>query len=111
MAECSSNPLFRLPKSEHWFEWAVRTGDWIAAAMELTEISDEAVIFNGQKFDFTVSPNNVLERLDPAIKVAALDFGLHSGQVERFYGRVLKRLCRELSIRRCCASSKSVTIT
>lgn len=89
-----------VPSVAQLIELAILHGDWIRAAMAAIQIGEKAVRFNDRFYIYTVDGAGSLLRLDPTIKKGALDFGLHEGQVDRFYGRVCKVLCRELRQRR-----------
>lgn len=75
---------------------ALATGDWIAAAMSILHLRRGYVAFNGRKYGYEINAQGNLIRLNPAIKSGAKDFGLDERQIERFYGRACKRLCRAL---------------
>jgi hypothetical protein len=76
---------------------ALVNGDWIAAAMSQVVIGPKTVNFSGTHFAYHLDDNGSMHRLDPRIKYAALDFGLDWKQIERFYGRVCKRVARHIA--------------
>lgn len=79
------------------WDFALVTGDWIAAAMSQVVIGDLTVKFFGEYYRYTRDTTGCLDRLDPRIKNAAVDFGLGWKQVDRFYGRVSKRVARHIA--------------